>query len=343
LRPERTALATNAVTARGEVPGGYGPLAGRRVHIVGWGLRGKVQGALERTIDAVAPEPLAIATSAMRRHKTALGVYPNLLCPRTFNEKVLHRMLFDRRPILRTVEDKYTARDYVKRRIGQHVLPRLYWVTKQAADIPFHTLPDRYVVKATHGCGWNYFVRGDAAVDRQDLIRTCTTWLKSSYYTRTREWAYKHMEPRIIVEEFISDGTGVAPTDYKFYVFDGRVHMIEVDRGRFVDQGRANYGRSWDRWDMVTQFKPLGDVARPPHLDEMIHCAEVLGTGLDYVRVDLYDAGKVYFGEMCVYPGGGTETFLPATWDRYLGGLWDLSPRPACFATSNMRPRAQRE
>jgi len=336
-RHKRTALATTAIGATGgEAP--RRTVLGRMppAHIVGWGLRGKVQSALERIIDAVAPELLAIAISAMRQHKAVLGVYPNLLRPRTFNEKVLHRMLFDRRPILRTVEDN-SVRDYVKRRIGEHVLPRLYWVTKRAADIPFHALPDRYVVKATHGCGWNYFVRGDAPVDRQDLIRTCTTWLKSNYYTRTREWAYKHMEPRIIVEEFISDGTGVAPTDYKFYVFDGRVHMIEVDRGRFVDQGRADYGRSWDRWDMVTQIKPLGDVARPPHLDEMIHYAEALGAGLDYVRVDLYDAGKVYFGEMCVYPRGGTETVLPAMWDRYLDELWDLSPRSARFAASNMR------
>ena len=43
--------------------------------------------------------------------------------------------------------------------------------------------------------------------------------MKRSYYKETLEWAYKHIEPRIIVEEFIDDGSGTAPNDYKLFVF----------------------------------------------------------------------------------------------------------------------------
>jgi len=261
----------------------------------------------------------------MRKHKRRFGVYPNLIRPKTFNEKVLYRMVFDRRPLLTRLQDKYAARDYVRERVGEYVLPQLYWVTKTPADIPFDDLPDKFVVKATHGRGWNYFVRDKATANRQDVIKTCTAWLSWNYYDRNREWAYKHIEPRIIVEEFISDGTGLTPMDYKFYVFGGRVQMIQVDTDRFVDQRRDHYRRSWERFDLTTGYKPIGGVPRPRHLDGLIACAETLGGGLDFLRVDLYDAGKMYFGEMTVYPVAGVKIFAPETWNRHFGDLWDLS------------------
>jgi len=123
---------------------------------MGWGLRGKAQRTLEHTVGAVVPgsEFVFIAFQAMRGHKRNFGVYPSLIRPKTFNEKVLHRMVFDRRPILIQLQDKYAARDYVREKLCEHILPRLYWLTKTPADIPFDDLPSRFVVKANHGSGW---------------------------------------------------------------------------------------------------------------------------------------------------------------------------------------------
>ena len=289
--------------------------------MMGWGLRGKTQRALERTVGAILPgsEFVFVAFQAIRGHRRHFGVYPNLIRPRTFDEKVLHRIVFDRRPILTALQDKYAARYYVREKLGEHVLSRLYWVTKMPADIPFDTLPNRFVVKASHGSEWVYFVPDKKSMKGQELIETCTYWLRQNYYSASREWAYKGIEPRIMVEEFISDGTGLTPMDYKFHVFSGPVHMIQVEAGRFVDHQRDLYTRSWDRLEVATQYKPIGGVSRPPHLSEMIAYAERLGEGLDFLRVDLYDAGKVYFGELTVYPGGGHEKFVPEVWNHYLG------------------------
>jgi TupA-like ATPgrasp len=308
---------------------------------MGWGLRGKAQRLLERAMNAAVPETAFIgfvAFHTIRRHKRVFGTYPNLVCPKTFSEKLLHRMLFDRRPILTNLQDKYTARRYVVERIGEHVLPTLYWITKDPMDIPFDDLPDKFVVKATHGCGWNYLVSDKKSVDRQDLIDKCTGWLNWNYYYRSRgrEWAYKNIEPRILVEEFVSDDTGLSPRTYLLYVFNGQVQMISVTMKRFepgptrrptLDLRADCYAPSWDLLNMKTRFKSIGQlVPRPPHLDEMIKCAERLGNGLDFVRIDFYDARKVYFGEMAVYPSGGLEFYDPM-WNRHFGELWDLSLR----------------
>jgi len=294
---------------------------------MGRGLRGKAQRALERAVGAVLPgtEFVFVAFQAMRRYKRHFGVYPNLIHPKTFNEKVLCRIVFDRRPILITLQDKYAARDYVRRRIGEHVLPQLYWVTKTPSDIPFNMLPRQFVVKASHGAGWVSLVPDKASLKTRDLLDKCTYWLSQNYYWANREWAYKTIEPRIMVEEFVSDGTGLAPTDYKFYVFGGRVRWIWVMTDRFVDPRSDAYTPSWDRLDIKRRWKPvLAPLPRPPHLDEMIHCAEILGSNLDFVRIDLYDADKVYFGEMTLYPSAGVEISDPEA-NRYYGGLWDLS------------------
>src|SRR5579883_814080 len=103
------------------------PHRGAPAGVAASSLEVRARSALRRTVEAVVPEPMLIACAVVRRHKRTFGVVPNLIAPRTFSEKVLHRMVFDRRPILITLTDKYAVRAYVRDRIGDHVLPQLYW------------------------------------------------------------------------------------------------------------------------------------------------------------------------------------------------------------------------
>jgi hypothetical protein len=161
----------------------------------------------------------------------------------------------------------------------------------------------------------------------------CALWLNSNYYSDGGEWAYKHIEPRIIVEEFISDGTGQSALNHKVHVFGGRVQLITVDAG----DRRDNYDRSWNRLDFKGGCEPIGGLPRPALLGDLIDCAEAVGAGLDFIRVDLYVTTKVYFGEMTVYPVAGLKRFVPQRWNRYFGDLWDLSTRVTA-ATTDGKP-----
>ena len=51
-----------------------------------------------------------------------LGYSPNLDQPQTFSEKIQWRKLHDRRTLLVLAVDKYRVRDYVRARIGEHLL-----------------------------------------------------------------------------------------------------------------------------------------------------------------------------------------------------------------------------
>ena len=85
----------------------------------------------------------------IRARRKAHGVFPRIIRPVTFSEKVLHRNLFDRRTMLTEVADKASVRSYVEQRLGPQILPKLYYLTSRPDTIPFDELPDRFVVKPT--------------------------------------------------------------------------------------------------------------------------------------------------------------------------------------------------
>jgi hypothetical protein len=61
-------------------------------------------------------------------------------------------------------------------------------------------------------------------------------------------------------------------------------------------------------------------VDRPDALPEMIRLAETLSKDFPYARIDLFFCrGRVYFGEITFFHGGGFERMDPPEWDRKLG------------------------
>ena len=90
--------------------------------------------------------------------------YPlDLKNPRSFNEKLCWRKIYDRNPLFPIIVDKIAVRKYVVERVGTEraveLLIPLFFETQNPATIPFQLLPDEYVVKANHGSGMNLIIR----------------------------------------------------------------------------------------------------------------------------------------------------------------------------------------
>lgn len=275
------------------------------------------------------PDPLETALSIMRRYFGEFGSYPNILFPKTFNEKVQVRKVFDRRPFSTLWADKYAVRHYVTDKIGPDVLPALLHVTSDPADIPFERLPKQYVVTANHGSSWLRLIRDGDSVDRSELIAQCMSWLSRNYFDISKEWQYKNIRPRILIEEFLDRGDGNPPHDYRFFVFDGSAKFIQVDVDSHTHHTRAFYDTLWNRMDCRRgDFDSAEDLPRPDKLDLMINYAQKLSNNIDFIRVDLYEVrGKVYFGELTFNPGGGVVKFSPPSWDRIFGDFWTICTR----------------
>ena len=195
------------------------------------------------------------------------------------------------------------------------MLVPLLWEGKNPDDIPWDSLPDRFVIKVTHGSGFNIICKDKAAFDREDAKRKLRTWLRAKFIKCYGEWFYGVEPPRIIIEEFLDCGTGEVPEDYKIMCFSGKPHYINVDTDRYSGHKRNLYNVDWRFREEVTQEYTQDKPITPPPQeisDQLLHYAEVLSAGFPHVRVDLYIVkGKIYFGEMTFTNGAGFDRICP--------------------------------
>jgi hypothetical protein len=246
--------------------------------------------------------------------------------PQTFTEKTFCRMVrWNRRmdPRFTLLADKFAVRSVVTGKVGEEHVIKLLWHGTEARQIPFDRLPTNYVVKTNHGSGYVVPVRGNA--DRADLIRRVSEWMTENYYWRSREYQYFRIVPQVMVEEYLTSPDESEVTIYRFWCFDGKPRVVNVDNLSHTVGGV--YDLDWNRlpFTHMARRPPRTDAPRPPTLGLMIDLASSLSEGLDFVRVDLYSAGaRVYFSELTFTPGAGTFLFQPIEWDLKIGQMWNL-------------------
>ena len=247
----------------------------------------------------------------------------NLKQPKTFNEKLQWLKLYNRKPEYTIMVDKYAAKKYVADIIGEeHIIPTL-GVWEKFDDIDFEKLPEQFVLKVTHGSGDIVICRDIANFDKKKAKEKLTRALKTDYYKISREWPYKKVPRRIIAETYMEDESG-SLNDYKFFCFNGKVKCSFVAIDRF-DSGKTtmtHFDREWNVLPFSRGGYPykVDGLQKPKNYEEMLSYAERLSTNIPFLRVDFYNInGKVYFGELTFFPGGGYKKLTPNVWDYRLG------------------------
>lgn len=287
-----------------------------------------------------------------KRFRRCMGYDLNLTEPKTYNEKLQWLKLYDRKDIYTIMVDKYAAKDYVASIIGEeHIIPTL-GIWDHFDDIDFDSLPNQFVLKCTHDSGGLVIVKDKSKFDRKAARKKIENSLNHNFYYIGREWPYKNVKPRIIVEQYMEDSVSertiekvlcaVSPNlnelqsnhelkDYKFFCFNGSVKFFKVDYDRFTDH-HANY------YDLDMNLLPFGEarippredkhIERPKRLEEMVRIAEKLAEGHDFLRVDLYESDEqVYFGEITFFPDSGFGKLTDEKYDKYLGDMLVLTQK----------------
>ena len=95
------------------------------------------------------------ADALLRFHRTI-----NLKKPVTLADKLCYLELFTGDPLKASCTDKYQVREYVSGKGCSDILvPLCHKTCSNADDIDFDALPQRFAMKATHGCGMNQIGR----------------------------------------------------------------------------------------------------------------------------------------------------------------------------------------
>lgn len=247
--------------------------------------------------------------------------------PKTYNEKLQVYKLLPGTEILWRYADKWEVRKIVKRKVGSQILNKVYGLWENASEIDFSKLPKQFVLKANHGSGWNIIVTDKRGIDEDGIRSKLNSWLKTNYYAWWgKERQYKLIKSKIICEKYLEDKKGELQ-DYKFFCFHGKMQFIQFTIDRFIDHRRNFYDRSWKRLPFRYGPYPTSPkkYPKPKNLPMMIKMAETLASDLKHARVDLYNVDdKIYFGEITLMPGGGTDIFYPAKYDRIYGKMLRL-------------------
>ena len=268
------------------------------------------------------------------QYRRVFGTKPNLNNPKTFTEKIQWMKLFDRNPVYTICADKFKVREFVSERIGDEFLIPLLYVTDKPKDIPFDKLPSEYILKTNHTSGYNMICKGgkisffskEYEFDKIQIIGTLEQWLDNNVFYQNREWEYKNIPPKILIEEILHDeSNNDLLNDYKIHCFSGKPCYIQTifDRNEGVKENWFDI--EWRPVDLYYFSRDKKQIEKPGNLEELINTAKKLAKGFNYVRVDLYSINKkILFGELTFHPYSGLMKFQPQEWDKKLGGLLKL-------------------
>lgn len=246
----------------------------------------------------------------------------NIKKPVLYNEKLQWIKLNDRKPEYTRYVDKYAVRSYIAETIGKQYLIPLIDLYNCVNEIKWDLLPNKFVLKCTHGSGANVICTDKNNLDIEATKIKLGKWMKKSWYWFGREWPYKNVKPRIVCEEFISDN-GAPPMDYKVLCFNGKAKLIEVHIDRFIDHKQDFYTIEWEKTS-ISQGTATTDIVieKPIVLEEMIRLSEILAKNTFHVRIDWYVVqNKLLFGEITFFDASGFCPF-DSEKDELLIGEW---------------------
>lgn len=262
-------------------------------------------------------------------YKFKTGHTLNLKHPKTFTEKIQWLKLYNRQPEYTKMVDKYLAKHYVEDLICKdYIIPTL-GIWDKPEDIDWDILPEKFVLKTTHGGGNGGVVicKDKSSLNKKQVVEKLNKSLASDIYRNLREWPYKNVTKRIIAEQFVSSNDNDESADlidYKFFCFNGEPKYCQVIRDRKTNETIDFYDMNWHHMDFVglnpSVNNGLTPVPRPTKIEEMISICRKLSKGIPFLRVDLYHIdNKVLFGELTFFPASGFGRFNPEDWNEKLG------------------------
>ncbi|MFL7040945.1 ATP-grasp fold amidoligase family protein [Vibrio lentus] len=263
-------------------------------------------------------------------YRKRFGKPINLKNPKGFNEKLQWLKINYRTSLMTTCADKAKVRGYVKDTIGDEYLIPLVGIYDQWEDIVWDSLPTQFAMKANNSSGMNIISMDKNELNEADVALEVHSWFEKNYFYDKREWQYKNIAPKIVVENLLLDSKGNVPSDIKIHCFkkdsDDFEFVIQVDEDRFGEHKQAYFDKDWNQLDIEFSSKSFktdntlsNDTKRPALLEEVLDLTKKIAQPFCYSRIDFFIVdNKIYFGEVTFHHHSGFS-HISSDWDLELG------------------------
>lgn len=232
---------------------------------------------------------------------------PNLKNPKNLSEIILSSI--DSGEIIKFTDyvDKLKVREILSYWGYSDYLTKIYGIWDSFDQIDFGKLPESFALKTNHGCGSHYICPKKSQMNIAEAQITLNKAISKNF--GNVEAQYRYIDPKIFCEEYIDDGLGKSPTDYKFHCFNGEVKCIlVVSERKEGSYKRQVYNEKWEAMPhyINPKFRSNFEATKPLNLELMSQIATDISKKFKFVRVDFYDLGdRVIIGELTFSPQGG--------------------------------------
>jgi hypothetical protein len=257
-----------------------------------------------------------------------LKKFQNLANPKTFNEKINFRKLYDDNPLIPLCSNKYFVKIYTSSLVGEkHTIPT-YWIGKKLTKQIIQYLPSSFAIKTTNSNGpksYNFVVDKNL-LNVKSLLKKFNNGVHEKYGKYSDEVWYDKTENFILAEMLLLEGLSKI-IEYKIYCFnyDNKFDFVtRVIKDRNYNKSNSFYDNNWKYLNIGYMKNKLHDEINQPLIhDKIIQIAKVLSKPFKHVRIDfLVQDENIYVGEMTFADTSGFIKFDKPDWDSYLGSKW---------------------
>jgi hypothetical protein len=246
---------------------------------------------------------------------------------------------------LAPLADKHGVKKWIQTVVPDLKIAREYAYVDHAQNITtelLESLPESYMMKATHMSGGILMVNGDKVkclrtpcslqrVKENEsnlayMQRMCGLFLKNSYGEQKREMWYSRVERRCIFEELLPLALGRGFQDFKIHMYHNRPMFIQINTDRFSSPTRNSLTPDWQElpWKADLGGADVGE--RPAFLDNMLSDATTMFKAanemvkVDHIRVDFFAFNNTYyFSEMTFAHGSCGLYFKEPMANKFYG------------------------
>lgn len=253
----------------------------------------------------------------------------NLKNPSTFNEKLQWLKLYDRKKEYVNLVDKHEVKKIVAEKIGDEYIIPTIGIYDNWDEINFEELPNQFVIKCTHDSGGIEICKDKTNFDFEKAKKKIVRNLKKNFYFLGREWPYKNVKPRIIIEKYMEDSLVKSMRDFKFFCFNGRPEIMYISEGleNHATASMSFFDMDYNQINLKrSDYKLLKDKpVKPLNFEKMKQFSKILSKEIPHVRCDWYEIdGKLYFGELTFSTCSGFMPFEDEKWNEKMGKLLEL-------------------